>query len=171
MRGRTRLKGFSLIEALVALIIAAISLAAVLELQRQLAEGQVRYERALALAQLQRDALALIANVNPTDKPEGVIPLAAGRSLRWRAEPKSAAALNTGSATAGRRYEMRLYHVTVEILDASGAAMGEVGVDRLGWRRLDRPAPFVPTPTPVAPPSPPQPGLQLQPSAPTEPTL
>jgi prepilin-type N-terminal cleavage/methylation domain-containing protein len=163
------LRGFSLIEALVALIIAAISLSAVLELQRQLADGQARYERTLELAQLQRDALALTADINPTAQPDGAIPLAAGRSLHWRAEPRSAPALDTGSATAGRRFEMRLYRVTVQILDASGAEMGEISLDRLGWRRLERAAPFVPPPTPVAPP--PSLPQQAPPSVPTEPTL
>lgn len=166
---RVALRGFSLIEALVALIIAAISLSAVLELQRQLADGQARYERTLELAQLQRDALALTADINPTAQPDGAIPLAAGRSLHWRAEPRSAPALDTGSATAGRRFEMRLYRVTVQILDASGAEMGEISLDRLGWRRLERAAPFVPPPTPVAPP--PSLPQQAPPSVPTEPTL
>ena len=166
MRPRRRLKGFSLIEALVALIIAAISLAAVLELQRQLADGQARYERALELAQLQRDALALTANVNPSAQPEGAVPLAAGRALRWRAEPLGAPALNTGSPSAGRRFEMRLYRVTVDIDDASGGAMGKVAFDRLGWRRLDRPAPY------VAPPTPTPPSARLAaPSVPAAPTL
>jgi prepilin-type N-terminal cleavage/methylation domain-containing protein len=160
-------RGFSLIEALVALIIAAISLAAVLELQRQLADGQARYERALELAQLQRDALAVTANLNPDVQPEGVTPLAAGRSLRWRAEPRGPAALNTGSASAGRRFQMRLYRVTVDILDASGASMGQIAYDRLGWRRLSRPAPFTPAPIPTAP-RPPQ-RSAMPPS--TEPTL
>ena len=169
MSGRPRrpgrgARGFSLIEALVALIIAAISLAAVLELQRQLADGQRRYERALEIAQLQRDALALTANINPGAQPDGVVPLAAGRSLRWRAEPRGPEALNTGSATAGRRFEMRLYRVTADILDPSGAAMGQVAFDRVGWRRLDKPAPYVPPPAPQ-----PQPGAP--PSASTEPTL
>lgn len=166
---RVALRGFSLIEALVALIIAAISLSAVLELQRQLADGQARYERTLELAQLQRDALALTADINPTAQPDGAIPLAAGRSLRWRAEPRFAPALDTGSATAGRRFEMRLYRVTVQILDASGAEMGEISLDRLGWRRLERAAPFVPPPTPVAPP--PSLPQQAPPSVLTEPTL
>jgi prepilin-type N-terminal cleavage/methylation domain-containing protein len=163
-RRRAR-RGFSLIEALVALIIAAISLGAVLEMQRQLADGQARYERALTLTQLQRDALALTASVNPSAQPEGAAPLAAGRALRWRAEPRSAAALNTGSATAGRRFEMRLYRVTVDILDPSGAALGQIAYDRLGWRRLDRPAPFIPQSAPA-----PQPRRPAAPS-PVEPTL
>jgi prepilin-type N-terminal cleavage/methylation domain-containing protein len=158
-------RGFSLIEALVALIIAAISLAAVLELQRQLADGQARYERTLMIAQLQRDALALTADVNPAAQPEGRVPLAAGRSLHWRAEPRSATALNTGSAASGRRFAMQLYRVTVDILDASGADLGQVAFDRVGWRRLDRPAPYVPPPTPV--PSRPA----TPPTAPTGPVL
>jgi hypothetical protein len=150
----------------VALIIAAISLAGVLELQRQLADGQARYERALELAQLQRDALAVTASINPAAQSEGFVPLAAGRALRWRAEPRSAGALNTGSARSGRRFEMRLYRVTVDILDPSGGAMGQIAYDRLGWRRLDRPAPFVPPPAPA----PPSPQRSTAPPS-TEPTL
>ena len=163
--GRRGAGGFSLIEALVALIIAAISLAAVLELQRQLADGQRRYERALQIAQLQRDALALTANINPAAQPDGVVPLAAGRSLHWRAEPRGPEALNTGSATTGRRFELRLYRVTVDISDAGGAAMSQVGFDRVGWRRLDKPAPYIP------PPAPPPPQQQAPRGASTEPTL
>lgn len=98
-----RARGFSLIEALIALIIAAISLAAVLELQRQLADGQARYQRALELAQLQRDAIVLTEDVNPAERPDGVARLSGGRSLRWRAEPRGPEALNTGSAASGRR--------------------------------------------------------------------
>jgi general secretion pathway protein I len=159
-------RGFSLIEALVALIIAAISLAAVLELQRQLADGQARYERALLIAQLQRDALALTTDVNPAAEPEGRVPLAAGRSLRWTAQPRSAMALNTGSATSGRRFAMQLYRVNIQILDASGDQLGQVAVDRVGWRRLDRPQPYVPPPTPV-----PTPQKTPPSTAPTEPVL
>ncbi len=159
-------RGFSLIEALVALIIAAISLAAILELQRRLADGQARYERALLIAQLQRDAMALTTDINPAAQPEGGVPLAAGRALRWRAEPRSAVALNSGSAAAGRRFALQLYCVTVQIMDASGAQMGQVAFDRVGWRRLDRPAPYVAPPTPVPPPRPTTP-----PTAPGEPVL
>ena len=151
-RSKRAPRGFSLIEALVALIIAAISLAAILELQQQLADGQARYERALLIAQLQRDALALTTDINPAAQPEGGVPLAAGRALRWRAEPRSAAALNTGSAASGRRFALQLYRVTVEIMDASGAQMGQVTFDRVGWRRLDRPAPYIAPPAPVPPP-------------------
>jgi hypothetical protein len=60
---------------------------------------------------------------------------------------------------------MQLYRVTVDILDASGVSLGQVAFGRVGWRRLDRPAPYVPPPTPV--PSRPA----TPPTAPGEPVL
>jgi len=149
-------RGFSLIEALVALIIAAMALAGVLELQRQLADGQRRYERALMVAGLQRDAIALLADVNPTATPQGSAPLTAGRSLRWTSTPRTEPTLNTGDVRAGRRFEMRLYRVQVTVLDRDGSAFGLLAFDRVGWRKLDAPRPYVAPPAP--PPRLPPPG-------------
>jgi prepilin-type N-terminal cleavage/methylation domain-containing protein len=159
---RSRRRGFSLIEALVALIIAAIALSAALELQRQLADGQRRYQRALTLAGLERDAMALTAEVNPTLQPQGAVALAGGRSLRWTATPRTGPELNAGSPGAGRRFELRLYRMGVRIFDADGAVLGQLNFDRVGWRRLDRPAPFAaPAAVPVWPPPPAPPTGQL----------
>jgi len=144
-----RFNGFSLIEALVALIIAAMALAGVLELQRQLADGQRRYERALMVAGLQRDAMVLLADVNPTATPQGTAPLTAGRSLRWASIARGEPLLNTGAIRAGRRFEMRLYRVRVTILDRDGATLGELGFDRVGWRKLETPQPYVAPPPPA----------------------
>ena len=140
--------GFSLVEALVALIIAAMALAGVLELQRQLADGQRRYERALMVAGLQRDAIALLADVNPTATPQGSAPLTAGRSLRWTSTPRTEPTLNTGDLRTGRRFEMRLYRVQVTMLDRDGSALGLLAFDRVGWRKLEAPRPYVPPPAP-----------------------
>jgi len=144
--------GFSLIEALVALIIAAMALSAALVLQQQLADGQRRYQQALATAALERDAMALTADINPTAQPTGEAPLAGGSTVRWAATPRTAPALNAGSARAGRRFELRLYRVVVQIIDSRNAVVGQLSFDRVGWRKLDRPAPFIAPPTPPAPP-------------------
>ena len=145
--------GFSLIEALVALIVAAMALTAVLELQRQLADGQARYQRALTLAGLERDAMTLMADVNPTEQPEGALLLPGGRSLRWVVQPLGPPALNTGSARSGRAFELRLYRLTILIRDASAGPLGQFAFDRVGWRRLAAPAPYVPPPSLTRPPS------------------
>lgn len=160
MSGR---RGFSLIEALVALIIAAMALSGILELQRQLADGQARDQRALDLARLERNAIALTAEVNPTDQPRGAAALAGGRQLRWQAEPLGAPALNTGSRRSGRAFELRLYRLTVLILDAQDRPLGRFAYDRVGWRRLETPARWVPPPLPAQParPTAPPTGPQL----------
>jgi prepilin-type N-terminal cleavage/methylation domain-containing protein len=149
-----RRAGFSLIEALVALIIAALALSAALALQQQLADGQRRYQQALATAALERDAMALTADINPTAQPTGAATLAGGRTVRWTATPSSGPMLNAGSAGAGRRFELRLYRVWVQIFDERNAVVGQLSFDRVGWRKLDRPAPFIAPPTPPAPPVP-----------------
>jgi prepilin-type N-terminal cleavage/methylation domain-containing protein len=143
--------GFSLIEAMVALIIAALALSAALELQRQLADGQRRYQQALAAAALERDAMALTADINPTAQPTGAAVLGGGRTVRWSATPRSRPMLNNGSARAGRRFELRLYRVGVEIFDDRNALLGQLSFDRVGWRKLDRPSPFIAPPTLPAP--------------------
>jgi prepilin-type N-terminal cleavage/methylation domain-containing protein len=160
-------QGFSLIEALVALIIAAMALTGVIELQRQLADGQARYQRVLALARLERNAIALTADLNPTAQPNGVMPLAGGRQLRWQAEALSAPALNTGSRQSGRAYELRLYRLDLTIVGADGAPLGQFAYDRVGWRRLVAPAPFVPPPPPPARPTPPAGLAPFQPAQPS----
>jgi type II secretory pathway pseudopilin PulG len=145
--------GFSLIEALVALIVAAMALASVLELQRQLADGQARYQRSLTLAGLERDAMTLTADINPTERPDGGALLPGGRSLSWVAQPLGSPTLNTGSARSGRAFELRLYLLTIQIRDAGGGPLGQFTYDRVGWRRLDAPAPYVPPPSLTRPPS------------------
>jgi prepilin-type N-terminal cleavage/methylation domain-containing protein len=161
--------GFSLIEALVALIIASMALAGVLELQRQLGDGQMRYQRVLTLARLERDAMALTADLNPTDQPDGVRSLAGGDSLRWHAEPLGPPALNTGSRQAGRAFELRLYQLTVTLTDQGAQPLGQFAFDRVGWRRLVAPAPYVPPPP--APARPRQPAGSPGGQPPSEPVL
>lgn len=127
------------------------ALSAALELQRQLADGQARNQRALEVVELERDAIALTRDVNPMAQPEGQLPLAGGRSLRWSAEPRTGEVLNTGSATVGRRFALRLFRVSVTILGVDGVPSAEVGFDRIGWRLLAQPAPYVAAPPSASP--------------------
>ncbi len=133
----TARRGFSLIEALVALIVAAMALMAIFELQQQLVRGQLRYERALALVQLQRDALALTRDLNPTASPTGEAPLTGGRTVRWTSTALTRPRPNLDHATTPGRYEVTLYRVQVDILDPRRRILGQLAFDRMGWRRLD----------------------------------
>jgi general secretion pathway protein I len=134
MRGQQA--GFSLIEALVALAIAAMALAAVFALQRQMAEGEQRHTRTLQLVTLQKNALALTRDLNPTAEPTGALSLAGGQTVRWSSQPLTAPRTNTGLPASEGAFELRLYRVRIDITDPSGKRLGGLDFDRVGWRRL-----------------------------------
>ncbi len=126
--------GFSLVEALVAITIAALVLLAVFELQHQLADGQRRYEQALALAGVQRNAIVLMEGVNPMAEPEGQRALSSGRVMTWRAVPLTPVRPGVGYPSGRGQFDVRLYHLEVTILGADGRRLSSLGFDRLGWR-------------------------------------
>ncbi len=132
----SRRAGFSLVEALIALIIAALVLMAIFELQRQLSHDQARYEQALAAADRRRNALVLLRDLNPTERPTGALPLAGGRALRWSATPLTAPRINADYPTGQGDYEMRLWRLDVRIDNAQGVAVDRFQLDRVGWRRM-----------------------------------
>ncbi len=134
--------GFSLIEALVGLAVAAMALLAVFQLQQQLSFGQRRDDAALQLASAERNALTLLADVNPTADPDGEAPLAGGRRLVWRAAPlgeeRSQTPFPTPYATvagSAAPYLLRLYRLDVDILGPDGRSLARFEFDRVGWRR------------------------------------
>ena len=67
----SRREGFSLIEALVALAIASMTLMAIFELQIQMTRSQQRAALAIEQVAAQENALALTRNVNPMAQPQG----------------------------------------------------------------------------------------------------
>ena len=138
-------RGFSLIEALVALAVAAMALTALFALQQQLASAQHRHQKALELVTLQRNAMALTEDLNPSLEPAGARPLGRGRTMRWTSTPLTPPRTQIGLPSGEGRYELRLYRVTIVISDGGGAALGRVEFDRTGWRALRR-SPEAPTP-------------------------
>jgi len=135
--------GFSLIEALVALTVAAMVLLAVLELQHQIADGEAHYERALALAGVQRNAMALTEDINPAEKPAGEIPMAGGRILRWTSTPVTGFRRNVAYPAGNGRFEVRLYRLRVDLYDGQRRPLGTLSFDRVGWRPVDTLPPSV----------------------------
>jgi len=123
--------GFSLIEAMTALIIASLVLLAAYGLQQQMALAEVRYERALSLAERKRTALVLVRDINPAAEPRGSRALAGKRRLVWRATPKGDFKLVTGG-----RHQARLYVMEVTLIEPDGRPAAVMTFDRVGWRPL-----------------------------------
>ena len=134
-RGRPN-SGFTLIEALVALAIAAMTMTAIFQLQVQMARGQRRAQAVLQQVTAQENALALIRDINFMERPSGQFTVPGEEVVRWSAAPKDAAKRNISASTTGR-FEVQLYEVTVQIVRPGGHNPPDMTIERVGWRRLD----------------------------------
>jgi prepilin-type N-terminal cleavage/methylation domain-containing protein len=128
-----RRAGFTLLEALTALAIAAMALAAVFELQHQLVNGQRAYEQALRQVEDRRNAMTYVRDLNPDEAPEGEIALPPDRIVRWYSTPLTEQVLSTDFPTGDGEFFVTLYVVTVEIADAQNQVLDRFEVEKLGW--------------------------------------
>jgi len=135
----TRRSGFSLIEALVALTIAAMVLGAIFELQIQMARGQQRAIDVIEQVVAQENALALTQDINPMATPEGQIVLPEGDTVRWSSAPKGEPVINAGFPVGDGQFSVQLFTVTIEVERRTGRSPAPMMIDRLGWQRLDQP--------------------------------
>lgn len=136
-RSDARRSGFSLIEALVALAIASMTLMAIFELQIQMARGQERAIRAVEQVSVQENALALVRDINFTERPEGRLELPEGDIIIWTSEPLTEPRMNAGYPQGQGNYEIRLYRVTVGVQRRDGPSPAPLVFERLGWRRIE----------------------------------
>ena len=128
-------QGFSLIEALVALTVAAMTLAAIFELQILMVRGQQRAVQAMEQVAVQENALALTRDVNPMLQPVGRIALPQGDTVTWTSVPQGAPVTNAGFPAGNGNYQVQLFTMTVAVEPARGAPPLPLQFDRLGWAR------------------------------------
>ncbi len=131
-----RKQGFSLIEALVALSIAAISLTAILELQQQLVRGQEHAEAAMRRVTLRQNMLVAVRDLNPMAQPAGDMSLPPNLTLHWTSEPISPEKVNSGFPSGEGVFRVRLYRVTIAAVGADHSQLATLSVERLGWISL-----------------------------------
>lgn len=135
MTARAKQEGFSLIEALVALSIAAMTLTAIFELQIQMVRGQERAAEALAQVAAQENAVALMSNLNPMEQPTGSVAVPNGDTIRWTSEPHGQPVLAAGFPTGDGQYLVQKFTLTVDVERAEGRSPAPMVFDRVGWRR------------------------------------
>jgi len=132
-----RVRGFTLLEAVVALAILAAAGMALFAAMSQAVQMTARAERVREDDVALRNALAWIEQVNPTAKPDGDVPLG-GYELRWRAalvEPVLPGA--TGYLLPGY-YEVGLYDLDLELW-RDGELRREARLRRAGYRQVRKP--------------------------------
>lgn len=130
-----RRAGFSLIEAIVALTIAAITLTVIFELQIQMVRGQERAAAVIDQVAAQENAIALMRDINPMLQPEGTITLPEGDTIRWTSQPYGTPERTTGFPTGDGQYTAQLFAMTVTIERPGQPQPRPLQFDRVGWTR------------------------------------
>ena len=144
-----RVAGFTLLEALVAVAIAALCLIPLMSLQRTYIDGQRRHEATLLRTEIQRNALTLLREVNPTDEPEGQRLLPPDLTLSWTATPISDLKTSTGFPTGDGPYSVQLYRLDAQVARGQTKVVPDFSVERVGWTLGQAAAaPAAPAPAP-----------------------
>ena len=133
---RAAREGFSLVEALVALAVAALTLGAIFQLQVQMARGQARAAAVLEQVAAQESALVLLRDHNFMAEPVGQRELGPGEVVRWQATPLGPPRVNVGLPNGDGVFEVQRFRVRVEIARAPGRTPPPMEFERVGWRRL-----------------------------------
>lgn len=135
MKSRRLERGVSALEALAALAVLAIVMIPLLELQAQIARATITQENAARRLEAQRNALALLRDINPSARPEGEIALGPGEFVRWRATPLTEETRNRAYPAGDGAFLVRLYSVAVSVSGPKTHASFKV--ERLGWRPVE----------------------------------
>ena len=132
--------GFALLEAIVALAIMAASGLALFAALSQSLQMIVRADAAFQRGEAIRNALAVVATIDPMKTPSGTREMG-GLRLAWRAsllEPEEGSA--TGTLATGY-YRLGLYQLDC-VLSDGGNEIAEFRVRKVGYRQVRQPVPF-----------------------------
>ncbi len=135
---RHRQRGFSLLEAIVALAILASAGMVLFASMNQSVQMVIRAESSREADSALRNALAWMETVNPAQSPQGEQALGE-MTLRWESElAEPARDAMTGYLQAGL-YQVGLYRVRLEIV-RDGATIARADLRRVGYLQVREPA-------------------------------
>lgn len=130
-------RGFSLLEAVVALaILASVGMALFAAMNQSLnmvARAEAAQERETAL----RNAVAWIQVVNPAQQPQGEQMLG-DVLLRWSSEPVEPPLDAAGGNARAGLYRVGLYTMHLQV-DRDGQPLAELELRRVGYEQVRRP--------------------------------
>ncbi len=132
---RLRQSGFSALEALAAIAILAIALVPLVALQIQISRNFLHQREVRATVMLQRNAMALLRDVNMMQRPQGSASVDSETRADWSAQPLSSSVRTTRQGAGDGDFEVALYQVDVA-LSANNGAVSAFEFEQLGWRRI-----------------------------------
>ena len=137
MTDRSRItseSGLSTLEALVAVALLGLALLPILAFQNQMLRSYSQYADLNARSVLEKNALAVLRDMNPMEHTDGRIELGQSQTVTWRAERISETTRGTGHPIGDGDFVIALYAINALIEDAAEKRSIRIIVERIGWR-------------------------------------
>lgn len=131
-------RGFSVIEALVAVAILGFALASLLGWRTSLLRQHERLQSVETDITAKRNALAVLTEVNPMAAPEGRLDISPGVALTWRATPLTPVRRSAAYPAGDGDHDVALYRMDVTLVRAGGAPI-RFSIERVGWSEAGEP--------------------------------
>ncbi|MGZ8218727.1 type II secretion system protein [Methylomagnum sp.] len=132
---RRRQRGFTLLEAIVALVLIGSAGMALFGWLNSSLISLSRIRDANAIAEAKLNVLEFMNTVNPMLKPEGEVALGTYRA-RWKAEATTAIQDNVGYPRGIGLYQLALYRTAVKVERDDGAAWFEFALKQVGYKKV-----------------------------------
>jgi Tfp pilus assembly protein PilV len=129
--------GFTALEALLAVAILAIALLPLMEVQRQQIRATERQQAAWNRISAEKNALAVVTEINPKATPTGTLALGDGTTVRWASQPLTKEVLNANYTIGDGAFRVALYRVDVTVMARDNSTMlADFAIERMGWQRI-----------------------------------
>jgi len=133
---RTRRRGMSVLEVLVAVAIMAVALVPLLAIQSFSIRSSLRHEEVYTRTQLERNALVMLRDVNPMEVATGERPLQSDATLSWTSEMLTPETLSVGYPIGDGEFLVSLHKVRAVIRQADRTILSQFEIERVGWRSM-----------------------------------
>lgn len=134
-RANSRISGFSLLEALVALVLLTTAGLALFSWINASFDALNRIETSNTVAEAEINALEFLKTINPAQRPEGETVLG-DVALRWRARPVSDTRPNMTDAQTPGQFTVTLYEVDVTLVSQPTLPRHTFRVRQMGYTRM-----------------------------------
>lgn len=128
-----RQRGFTLLEAIVAMVIFTIGALALYQWQATSLRNLGRVQRHAEQVQLGRDALEVVRGINPMQEPDGERELG-DRRVTWTSEPIESRRAGRTPAGYPSLFDLGLFELDVRVLD-DGVELTRFKVRQVGFEQ------------------------------------
>lgn len=129
-------RGFSVIEALIAVAVLGLGLSALMAL-RVVVLRQMQTVATLETTETDvRNAMATLADINPMATPDGARELSPTQVVRWRSERITEVRRSKAYPAGDGDFDAALFRLHVAVVTQERTT-AQYDVERLGWREAD----------------------------------